>query len=65
MPCAFLGRRILGIALVALPAALALAPLYVLDPQSITDNVLHYRSFGSSFGIIGLLQTIHIDAGAG
>jgi hypothetical protein len=57
--------RILGIALLALPAALALAPLYVLDPQSITDNVLHYRSFGSSFGIIGLLQTIHIDAGAG
>jgi hypothetical protein len=57
--------RLLGMAMVAGPAALALAPLYVLDPASIIGNVLQYRSFGSSFGLIGLLQTLNIDAGVG
>jgi hypothetical protein len=47
-------NRMLGAAMLVLPAALALAPLYVLSPEKIAANVIGYRSFGASFGITGL-----------
>jgi Glycosyltransferase family 87 len=47
--------RIVGAMCVASPAVLSLAPLYVLAPGAITENVLQYRSLGNTFGIAGLL----------
>jgi hypothetical protein len=57
--------RVLGICLLAGPIVLSLSPLYVLDPPSIRENVLHYRSFGSGFGLMGLLRTLDVDAAGG
>jgi hypothetical protein len=58
-----LGGRaaILGALLVTLPAALSLAPLYVLNPDSISRNVLGYRSFGTDFGLLSLFHLIGLD----
>jgi hypothetical protein len=38
------------------PAILSLAPLYVLSPDAITQNVLEYKGVGSTFGLIGILS---------
>ncbi len=47
--------RCLGVALLAGPALLSLAPLYALDPVGISAHVLNYRSTPGSFGPPGLL----------
>ena len=53
--------KLLGIILVAMPAALSLLPLFVLSPAGITEHVLKYRSMGSSFGILSLLDIFHAN----
>jgi len=53
--------RWLAAGLVIGPITLSLAPLYVLSPAEISQNVIHYRSFGASFGILGLLNVLHAE----
>jgi hypothetical protein len=48
--------RLLGIGLVVGPAALSLAPVYVLNPEMIRKYVIGYRSFGVEFGLTSLLS---------
>jgi hypothetical protein len=50
-----------GIGLVIAPVALSLAPLYVLAPDAITQNVLQYRSLGNTFGVVGILSLAGLD----
>ena len=47
--------RLAGPLMVIGPALLSLAPLFVLSPQAIWQNVVEYRSLGNTFGIAGLL----------
>jgi hypothetical protein len=56
--------RILGAALVVIPAALGVGVIYVLGPSQVSANVLHYRSYSGWFGITGLLELAGIP-GAG
>ncbi len=51
--------RWLAAGLVVGPITFALAPLYVLSPAEISHDVVHYHSFGASFGILGLLNVLH------
>jgi hypothetical protein len=48
--------RSLGIGLVVGPAALSLAPLYILNPEMIRKYVIGYRSFGVEFGLTSILS---------
>jgi len=50
--------RLTGAALCVGPALLSLAPLYVLNPQRITDVVLLYRGTPGPVGASGLLQLV-------
>jgi dolichyl-phosphate-mannose-protein mannosyltransferase len=47
--------RFLGLALCVGPAFLALAPLYLLAPREITQNVLLYRGTPGAVGLSGIL----------
>jgi len=47
--------RIAGPLLVIGPVTLSLAPLYVLSPDAVMQNVVGYRSLGNTFGVVGLL----------
>jgi Glycosyltransferase family 87 len=47
-----------GPILVVAPAALSLAPLYVLGPDAISHDVLNYRSQGNTFGLIGIFSLL-------
>jgi len=51
--------RLLAAALAVGPTALALAPLYVISPDAVSHDVIHYRSFGQHFGLLGLLTLLH------
>jgi hypothetical protein len=51
--------RWLAAGLVAGPALFSLAPLYVLSSNTVRANVIAYRGFGESFGILGLLSVFH------
>ena len=48
--------RCLGAVLVLGPAALGMSVIYILGPEPVTANVLHYRSYAGYFGITGLLE---------
>jgi len=50
--------RLAGPLLVIGPALLSLAPLFILSPQAIWQNVVEYRSLGNTFGIVGLLTLV-------
>jgi hypothetical protein len=53
--------RWLAAALALGPIALALAPIYVLSPAEIVLGVIRYRSFGANFGVLGLLNVLHLE----
>jgi len=53
--------RLAGPLLVIAPAALSLAPLYVLAPDAVAQNVLAYRSLGNTFGLVGILSLAGYD----
>lgn len=46
----------LGVALVLGPATLGMSVIYILGPESVSANVLHYRSYAGWFGITGLVE---------
>jgi len=50
--------RLAGPLMVIGPAMLSLAPLFVLSPQAIWQNVVEYRSLGNTFGVVGLLTLV-------
>lgn len=50
--------KVLGAALCAGPAMLSLAPLFVLYPREIIDNVILYRGTSGPMGASGILQLI-------
>jgi hypothetical protein len=54
--------RLLGLCLLAGPAALALSVLYALAPAAVESNVLAYRSFPGWFGITGLLDVANLQS---
>ncbi|MGD0462333.1 MAG: hypothetical protein ABSB74_07570 [Tepidisphaeraceae bacterium] len=56
--------RWLACGLVVGPIALAIAPLYVVAPEHVFHDVISYRGVGGSFGVLGLLNVIHLEPDA-
>jgi hypothetical protein len=56
--CVSARARWLAAGLALGPTLLSLMPLYVLNPAEISRNVIEYRSFGPSFGVMGLLTIL-------
>jgi hypothetical protein len=48
--------KLLAACLVVGPTTLALAPLYVISPDAVSHDVIHYRSNGQSIGLMGLFS---------
>jgi hypothetical protein len=53
--------RLAGPLLVIAPASLSLAPLFVLAPDPIMRNIVEYRGFGNTFGVVGLMSLAGFD----
>jgi hypothetical protein len=54
--------RLVGPLLVIAPVLLSLAPLFVLSPEAIWQNVVEYRGLGNTFGVAGLLTLVRLGS---
>ncbi|MBF0361653.1 MAG: hypothetical protein HQK49_11615 [Oligoflexia bacterium] len=52
-------ESLLSIYLIGLPVVLGMSIIYVLGPEQITNNVLHYKSISGYFGITGLMEVFN------
>jgi hypothetical protein len=53
--------KLVGLLLMLGPVLLSLAPLYVLSPETVWQNVVGYRSLGNTFGVVGILTLLGLD----